>query len=123
MSWTWLVLLIFTSLTTFRLTRLIVEDDFPLVRVPREWVIGKPRWKTIDPTIEGAGQWVQDKHEGRWYYWFGELISCPWCASGWIALGLIVAVAVSNKQGSLVEWFLLWVASWALGSTAAAKIK
>lgn len=117
MSWTWLVLLIFTSLTTFRLTRLIVEDDFPLVAIPRKWVIGEPHWD------QDQQAWIQDKHEGTWYYWFGELISCPWCASGWVALGVTAAVACSNKEGTLVEWFLLWIANWALGSVAAAKVK
>jgi hypothetical protein len=41
MDWTWLMLLIFLGLATFRLTRLVVEDDFPLVRIPRELNIGK----------------------------------------------------------------------------------
>jgi len=116
--WDWLVLLVFTGLTSFRLTRLVVEDDFPLVKIPREWVIGKPVYNYDTEQWEPA-----NKHEGRWYYWFGELISCPWCASGWISLGLVVLVAASTKSGLLVEWFLLWIATWAIGSVTAAKVK
>lgn len=117
MSWTWLVLLIYTSLSTYRLTRLVVKDDFPLVAIPRRWVIGDDVW---DPDRK---EWVPgQKHQGTWYAWFGELISCPWCASGWIALALTILVALSPTSGTLVEWLLLWLATWALGSTAAAKV-
>lgn len=119
-SWTWLVLLIYTGLSTYRLTRLVVEDDFPLVAVPRRWVVGEPGHWNAEQT-----EWIpaENLHEGRWFYWFGELITCPWCASGWISLGLVALVAASPSQGTAVEWLLLWFATWAVGSTLAAKIR
>lgn len=122
MSWQWLILLIFTSLSTYRLTRLVVEDDFPLVRIPREWVVGE---KTPLVWDEQGMKWTGGeyvKHKGRWYFWFGELITCPWCASGWISLGWIVLVAQSDKSGTFSEWLLLWISTWALGSITAAKV-
>src|SRR5688572_2007769 len=79
----WLVLIIVAGLACYRATRLVVLDDFPLVAVPRRWIIGDP-YHIYD---HESGEWRPERrHEGRWFYWFGELISCPWCASGWIAL-------------------------------------
>ncbi len=119
MDWTWLVLLVFLGLATFRLTRLIVADDFPLVAVPRRWVVGDPEgiW---DPDRQ---QWLpENKHQGRWYHWFGELISCPWCASGWVSLALVCAVAWwTPRDAALVDWLLLWWAAWGIGAVTAAK--
>lgn len=107
MGWDWLVLLLFTGLATFRLTRLVVRDDFPLVRIPRERVIGK----------DG------DQHLGRWYEPFGELISCHWCASGWISLALTVGVALLTPlDAPVMDWVLLWWATWAVGSATADKV-
>jgi hypothetical protein len=118
MSGAWLVLLVVAGLATFRLTRLIVTDDFPLVAVPRRWVTGEPYW------VEAEQKWHYPSENGSWpRHWLGELVSCPWCASGWVSLGLVVAVAWwTPRDAPLVDWLLLWWASWALGSTAAAKI-
>ena len=114
MDWSWLVLLVFTGAATFRLTRLVVKDDFPLIAVPRRWVIGEQYWD------EDSQTWSAPKHHDTWYFWFGELISCHWCASGWISLGITGLVALgTDKPGSFVEWLLLWWASWAVGAVAA----
>lgn len=126
MNWTWLVLLVVLSLATFRLTRLITTDDFPLVRIPREWIVGQKepdhmRWD------EDSHTWEQPRyhgHEGKWYYWLGELITCPWCASGWVSLGLVLAVAwLTPRDAPVVDWLLLWWATWGAGSVPAAKIE
>lgn len=117
MGWQWLVLLIFTGLSTYRLTRLVVEDDFPPIAVPRRWITGEAYW------VEDEQKWHYPHEQASWpRHWLGDLITCPWCAGGWISLGLVVAVATSNQTGTWVEWFLLWTAAWALGSTAAAKV-
>lgn len=120
MTVSWLVLIAVAGLACFRLTRLVVTDDFPLVAVPRRWIIGDP-YHTYD---HEAGEWQPERrHEGRWFYWFGELISCPWCASGWVALAEIIGLALfTDRHAPLVDWGLTWIAVWAIGSTMAAKI-
>jgi hypothetical protein len=120
MGGSWLVLLVFTGLATFRLTRFVVRDDFPLIAVPRRWVVGETN-HTYDHEQQ---KWLpENKHEGRWWYWFGELVSCHWCASGWIALGItFVAALATGWDVSIGMWFLLWVATWALGSVLADRL-
>lgn len=63
-----LFLLIVISLVTYRVTRLIAADAFPLIARPREWIIGK----------------LGEDH------WFSYLITCMWCASMYVAAGTVV---------------------------------
>lgn len=114
MDWSWLVLLVVAGLATFRITRLVVKDDFPLVAVPRRWVIGE---QVYDHDTE---TWSQPKHVGTRYYWFGELISCHWCASGWVSLGITLALALfTPRDAAFVDWIVFWWATWAVGAVIA----
>lgn len=101
----WLVLLVYTGLATYRLTRLVVEDDFPPIRWLRELVVG----------ADGH------RHAGTRYEWFGELVSCHWCASGWVALGA-TGVATLVEDAQLATWALLWTATWAVGAVLADRL-
>jgi len=40
--------------------------------------------------------------------WLSELVSCPWCAGGWVTLAAVAGV--SARYGSDVLWF--WPALW-----------
>lgn len=121
MTWSWLVLLIVCGLATFRITRLVVKDDFPPVRIPREWVIGRPTWRP-DSNLPKGGEWVQDKHEGTWYEFFGELISCHWCASGWVSLAITLALALlTPRDAPVIDWIVFWWATWGVGAVTADK--
>jgi hypothetical protein len=71
-------LLIVISLVTYRVTRLIAADAFPLIAVPREWIINK----------------LGEDH------WFSYLITCMWCASMYVAAG---TVALFDRYTS-VPW-------------------
>ncbi|MFJ8538174.1 DUF1360 domain-containing protein [Streptomyces sp. NPDC093591] len=120
---TWL-LLIMLSLATYRLTRLVVEDTFPPVLWLRDRLVGGWRplteaewehvrskgvpWKT--QAIDGVeNRWVERK---KWSpYWLAELLSCPWCASGWVALALTAGTwAVVGLPVPLLVWFAVWAA-------------
>jgi hypothetical protein len=100
-------LLLILGLACWRLTRLVTADDFPLIAKPREWVIGE----------DGTA------HEGRWYHWFGELISCYWCASGWISLGLTGLAASTALARPWQGWLVIWWAVWAVSCLISNRIE
>ena len=130
---TWLLLLVM-SLAVYRLTRLLVADTFPPVLWLRDRLVGGWRpltekereqarsagfaympWKhqTIDDV---DNRWVERK---KWSpYWLAELLSCPWCASGWIALA--VTGGVWATVGLPVP-LLVWPAVWAAGALLAVQ--
>ncbi|MFZ0791538.1 MAG: DUF1360 domain-containing protein [Chromatiaceae bacterium] len=77
------MLTLLLTLTTWRLTRLLVRDEFPPTRALREWVI-----KTF-ATVDAEG----NLHPGpRWgspgralaYLW-----TCTWCMSIWAGAGVV----------------------------------
>lgn len=137
---TWLLLLVM-SLATYRLTKLVVEDTFPPVLWLRDRLAGGWRALTLKeqetkplPVLDegqsavmaGLGQ-VQlidgavhryVRRSRRSPFWLAELISCPWCASGWIAAGVSAGTwAVAGLPVPL----LVWPAVWAAGALLAAQ--
>lgn len=50
--------------------------------------------------------------------WLSELVSCPWCASGWLSLGV---VAASDAVLGVPSPVLMWGGVWALGAILAAQ--
>lgn len=58
-------------------------------------------------------------HRRRWSpSWLAELVSCPWCASGWVSL--VVTVGVWATVGLPVP-VLVWPAVWAAGALLTAQ--
>lgn len=89
----WLTFVLLT-LAVYRLTRLVVWDQFPPIKYMRDVVAGDeyhvPRWS-------------------RSPHWLRELVTCPWCASGWVSLGAVAATSVSmNVPAPLLWWFAVW---------------
>jgi hypothetical protein len=133
---TWLLIVLLVS-ATYRLTRLVVKDDFPPVLWLRDRLVGgwrpltEKEWKAIrgrGTAIEFA---VQDIDHGngpvgsryliraRWVpQWLADLLSCPWCASGWVALALTLAVAFTVGVPAPL---LVWPAVWGAGALLAAR--
>ena len=91
-------------LATFRVTRLIIEDTFPPLGVPREWIMN---WWDPDD------KWMFD-HKAARPHWgalgrsLRYLFSCPWCMSVW-AGGPIVYVFTRFTEVPL-PW-AVWIAA------------
>jgi hypothetical protein len=78
------------TLTSFRLTWLVTRDQFPPIAKPREQIVNKTSFT-------------------RWE-WFGDLLSCHWCASGWLSLGVVLGADLFLSVPAPV---LAWGATWA----------
>lgn len=109
------LLLLIDLLAAWRLTRLVVKDDFPPIKAARDWVLR--RWPSDsarysdaevievadpdDPTsmaapergqLAGTGlevEWGPEGWEAAEPHWLGKLIDCPWCASVWLSAGVV----------------------------------
>lgn len=95
----WLELLIL-SFATFRVTRLIVEDDFPPALWLRTKIALARQMKTVTPL---RGESFAD------FWWLGQLVTCPWCASAYVAGALVwVAWALHPMALPLLCWLAVW---------------
>jgi hypothetical protein len=66
-----LVTIVAVCLTTYRVTRLITLDAFPLFAAPRDRVLRR---------------FGED-------HWFSYLITCMWCASVYVSAGVVLVTA------------------------------
>lgn len=132
---TWL-LLTTMALATYRFTRLLTRDDFPPVLWLRDRLSGGWRPLTLKeqeahqplPVIPDDSA-VQHRKLGalmriggqpnryvvrsrRSPYWLAELVSCPWCVSGWVAAATTLAVALTvGVPAPLLVWPAVWAAA------------
>jgi hypothetical protein len=139
----WLLLVVM-SLAVYRGTKLVVEDTFPPVLWLRDRLAGgwrpltekeRERYVTdvvavvegpvacphpkLDALMRTDGQVNRYVRRKRWSpFWLAELISCPWCASGWVALAV---TAGTWATVGLAVPFLVWPAVWAVGALIAAQ--
>lgn len=101
------ILLIF--LATFRVTRLVIEDTFPPVGVPREWIVN---W--WDPDSEWAHRYeTRTGHPARAHWGalgrsLRYLFSCPWCMSVWVGAGVVYAF---TRFVEVPQPWAVWIAS------------
>ena len=130
--WLFLVLLVPMALTTYRLTRLLVEDTFPPVLWLRDRLVGG--WRPLTAKEEAAPvavPWrnqteehdgVMERYVARWTWvphWLADLLSCPFCASGWIGAGVVAGAWFAPAGASIPV--LCWFSAWALGGIIAAQ--
>jgi hypothetical protein len=80
-----------------RLTRLLVQDEIPLVKVPRDKVVA---W--LDPPPGRRPPW------GGLGRSIAYLATCPWCMSVWVGAGVVWLTAWLH--GVPVPW-LVWAAA------------
>lgn len=122
-------LLALMSLTTYRLTRLVVADDFPPILWIRDRMVGGIRYATEDEQRvfketdrlkpDTNGDLCIEVFRRRWVpAWLSKLISCSWCASGWLSIGVVGA---SDAWADVPVPGLWMGAVWALGALLAAQ--
>ena len=130
------LLLVVMSLATYRLTRLVVADTFPPVLWLRDRLVGGWREPTLKEqhherypqgeveegclrNVSGLGMFrlvdgellIYGRRWKRSPFWLAELLSCPWCASGWVALAVTCGTwAVVGLPVPLLVWPAVWAA-------------
>lgn len=119
------LLLVVMSLATYRLTRLVTKDTFPPVLWVRDQLAGGWREATQAEVDKGAElQMIEGEphvyvQRVRWSpQWLADLISCPWCSSGWVSMGVVGACATFS---SVPELLVVWPAVWAAGALIASQ--
>lgn len=138
------LLLLVMSLAVYRGTRLVVADTFPPVLWLRDRLVGgwrpltakeqdryitdvasvvegpvalpHPRLVALMRTDDQVNRYVRRSKFSP--YWLADLLSCPFCASGWIALAV---TAGTWSWVSLPLPVLVWFAVWAVGGLIAAQ--
>jgi hypothetical protein len=107
------LLILVLGLATFRITWLVTRDDFVPIRLTRNWIVGlRPDVMAKRPTGRNAER-TSENAPYRDHWWLGELVTCTWCASGWISFGIVGIVWL--LQGILLPVFAWW-AVWGIGS-------
>lgn len=88
------ILLILMTLTTYRLARFLVDDEFP----PMKWIREKLTGPYATPPDSEA------RRATRVPYWLAYLFTCPWCMTVWTSglVTLLVAVTVGIPAPLLV---------------------
>jgi len=93
--------LVLYILTVARLTHLVVVDD--LLDGPRRWV-GAHAW--VQPTADTRG------HRSRGWPVLNAIITCPWCASPYIAGFVLAALALGLPDWCLYIPAASYVTGW-----------
>lgn len=91
-----LLVLALVALATYRLTVLVTRDEFPPVRWAR---------------VRLAGDEEMGVRRASWSpEWLADLVTCCWCASVWVAGGVVAAVEVFTAAGVMLP-LLAWPAA------------
>jgi hypothetical protein len=120
------LLFVLLSFAVGRFTRLVVADDFPPVLWARRKIITARPGVTV-PAVRitlrdpwgGERRAMEMGQASTRYWWLGELVSCAWCASGWVALGLWLGTWWFVPLPLPLLW---WPAIWGAGAILAAKL-
>ncbi len=104
----WFILLLMVGFV-YRVTRLITVDKFPPIKFLREKIAGK----------ENLQEWEKDPKLSWSPEWLGDLVSCYWCASGWVSIGTVL---ITDHYGNVPMPGLSLFAIWAAGALMVDKL-
>lgn len=136
---TWL-LIACMILAAYRASRLAAKDTFPPVLWLRDRLAGG--WRPLTdkeletqplPVLKDGdtatghplgtmmridGRMNRYVRRARWSpYWLAELITCPWCVSGWLSAAVTAAVAFTvGVPAPLLVWGAVWAGAALLAS-------
>jgi hypothetical protein len=111
------LLLVILILATGRITRLITADDFPPLLWARRRIVGLRMDHQV--RVPSGGRWDGYLSPQLNHWWLGELVTCAWCASGWVSLGLWLGTWWFVPLPLPLLW---WPATWGGGAILAAKL-
>lgn len=107
----WLLVVLLT-LATHRITRLLVADELPLVKAPRDAIADHFG-------IYQGGQLVDGARWGRLGWSIAYLVGCPWCMSIWVAMALVFGTG--SVMSVPLPWLIIAAASSITGWVASAE--
>lgn len=77
------ITLLLVVVATWRITRLLVRDEFPPVRAVRDWVT------TTFADVTPSGELTPSKQWGVLGHTVAYLWTCTWCMSVWVGAGVV----------------------------------
>lgn len=92
------------------------QETYPVAVSDSEYPVSHPRLGSL---IRLDGEVNRYVRRSRWSpYWLAELMSCPWCISGWLGAALTAGVAFTI--GVPAPW-LVWGAVWGASALLASR--
>lgn len=98
-------------LAIWSVTRLLIKDEFPPIRVARDWFIATfgVRHERTGELIGGRPGW------GVVGYSIAYIWTCPWCMSVWVGAGLWLFADYALGFSVPLPWLLIAVGRGATG--------
>ncbi len=90
------------TLTIARLTRLVVDDEWPPILVLRQKYVQFLGWIFLRDADEEEKSW--EEQIAKVEAW-EKLIDCPFCLSFWVALGAAPLTWLSYNGDSQLDWW------------------
>jgi hypothetical protein len=106
------VLMVGLALAIARVTRLLVKDALPPIKLVREW-IDRHWWDyDIESYLEQRRALPKGIKRRRWFWrWIGHSIAyiwtCDWCMSVWVGLGVWAVADWATRLSVPYPWLIM----------------
>jgi len=94
--------LLLAILTTYRLTRMIAQDDGPLFLFKRLriWALDRAYYEAAMQGYNLQIDTIKERYFGKWHN-LAEGLSCPYCIGVWLSLPILALVLCPTYYGDL----------------------